>query len=422
MKYARLKEKLRKNPVYIKAVAVLLTAVICFVCLYMWDNSRQISTNADGQKILERGETGEDRVSGMKARIGDTEKEVDVEVSGRAYTEEELRQAFEEAGTELERLILGENETLDEVRTALKLVTEIPGTEISVSWEMDRHDVIDMQGNIRGEELTEEGTLVNLTAVLKYEEEKSYHEFAVMVYPRKVSRDEAVTDSLLEEVARADEETKSEEYLVLPDQIDGDYVEWSYQAEERAYAVLAIGVWGACMLVVSARQKKKEDEKKAARQMQLDYPQIINKFNLYIRAGMTVRRAWFLIARDYEKKRPENGRTEKNKRKAYEEMLFAMYQIQGGMPESECYENFGIRCGISAYRKFGTMLAQNLRKGSRGLTDILAREAQEAFEERKKLAKKLGEEAATKLMIPLFLMLIVVFAVVIVPAFFSIQI
>ena len=77
---------------------------------------------------------------------------------------------------------------------------------------------------------------------------------------------------------------------------------------------------------------------------------------------------------------------------------------------------------IRAYRKFGTLLSQNLRKGSKGLTDLLGREAEEAFEERKNLAKKLGEEAGTKLVIPLFLMLIIVFAIVIVPAFFSISI
>ena len=51
-----------------------------------------------------------------------------------------------------------------------------------------------------------------------------------------------------------------------------------------------------------------------------------------------------------------------------------------------------------------------------------SREAEDAFEQRKNLAKKAGEEAGTKLMIPLFLMLIIVFAIVIVPAFFSIRI
>ena len=118
----------------------------------------------------------------------------------------------------------------------------------------------------------------------------------------------------------------------------------------------------------------------------------------------------------------EERKNDGKKRKAYEEMIFTMNQMQGGVPEGECYENYGKRCGISCYRKLGTMLSQNLKKGSGGLSQLLEREAQESFEDRKNLAKKLGEEAGTKLMIPMFLMLIIVFAIVIIPAFFSIRI
>ena len=417
MRRVRLLETVRKDPVYIKAAIVLAAALISFACIYVWDNTREIATNEKGQKVLERGAAGEDQVSGMKASIADTQENIDVEVSGRSYTDAELKEAFVQAGEELETLILDKNESLDEVRSDLHLITEIPDRDISVSWQTDRHDVIDFQGKIRRDKLTDAGTLVKLTAELKYGEETAVHEFFVMVYPQEVSEDEALLNSLQKEVRQADEDTKTEAYMILPESVDGKPVDWSYRAEERAFAVLILGIGASCMLVVSAGQKKKEKEKKMIRQMQVDYPQIINKFNLYIRAGMTVRRTWFLIAGDYEKKRGD-----KDRRKAYEEMLAAMYQIKGGVPESECYESYGIRCRISVYRKFGTMLAQNLRKGSRGLTDLLAREAGEAFEDRKKLAKKLGEEAGTKLMIPMFLMLIVVFAIVIIPAFFSIQI
>ncbi len=417
MRRTRLTEIFKKDPAYIKAGIALAAGIICFACIYAWDNMREIKTNEDGQKVLERGMAGEDHVSGMRASVEDTHENIDVEVSGRTYTDEELRQAFDQAGEELEGLILGDNESLDEVRSDLDLVTEIPGRDIAVSWQTDRYDVIDLQGNVCQDELPDNGTPVKLTAELKYGEERAFHEFYVMVFPQKVSEEEALMDRLREEVRQADEETKTEGYMILPENIDGRPVDWSYRTQERAYAALVLGIGAACMLVVSAGQKKKEEEKKTIRQMQIDYPQIINKFNLYIRAGMTVRRAWFLIAGDYEKRR-----SQKNSRKAYEEMIAVMYQIRGGLPESECYENYGNRCRISAYRKFGTMLAQNMRKGSRGLTDLLAREAEEAFEDRKKLAKKLGEEAGTKLMIPMFLMLIVVFAIVIIPAFFSIQI
>ena len=100
----------------------------------------------------------------------------------------------------------------------------------------------------------------------------------------------------------ADEETKTEGYMVLPSEVYGEKIQWEYAIETRAAAILILGIGTAAVFVVSDSQRKKEDEKKSVRQMKLDYPKIINKFNLYIRAGMTIRRAWFLIAQDYEKK------------------------------------------------------------------------------------------------------------------------
>ena len=58
----------------------------------------------------------------------------------------------------------------------------------------------------------------------------------------------------------------------------------------------------------------------------------------------------------------------------------------------------------------------------KGLTQMLKLESVQAFEERKARAKKLGEEAGTKLLFPMFLMLAVVLIIVIVPAFMSLQI
>ena len=169
--------------------------------------------------------------------------------------------------------------------------------------------------------------------------------------------------------------------------------------------------------ITAGEQRQKEQRKKEIRQMQFDYPQLINKFSLYIGAGMTVRRAWIQIVKEYDKEKHYLG-----ERTVYEEMRYTMNELKNGRPESECNEAFGRRCESPVYRKFGMLLSQNLRKGTKGLTNLLQREAQEAFEERKNMAKKLGEEAGTKLMIPLFLMLAVVFVIVTVPAFLTIQI
>ena len=81
-----------------------------------------------------------------------------------------------------------------------------------------------------------------------------------------------------------------------------------------------------------------------------------------------------------------------------------------------------MRCGLPVYRKFAVMLSQNLRKGTKGLAELLQREAAGAFEERKAAARKLGEETSTRLLGPMFLMLGVGLMIIVVPAFLTIQI
>ena len=53
------------------------------------------------------------------------------------------------------------------------------------------------------------------------------------------------------------------------------------------------------------------------------------------------------------------------------------------------------------------------------MVDLLEKEALEAWDERKRKARVLGEAAATKLLFPMVLMLLVVMAIIMVPAFLS---
>ena len=108
-------------------------------------------------------------------------------------------------------------------------------------------------------------------------------------------------------------------------------------------------------------------------------------------------------------------------RAAYEEMRTTYHEMQSGIPEAEAYERFGRRCGVALYMKLGALLSQNLRKGSKGLSQLLKLESIQAMENRKSRAKRMGEEASTKLLLPMFAMLAVVMILVIVPAFLSIQ-
>ena len=100
-------------------------------------------------------------------------------------------------------------------------------------------------------------------------------------------------------------------------------------------------------------------------------------------------------------------------------MVSACIEMKSGVAEGAAYENFGRRCGLPGYIKLGSLLAQNLKKGSKGLASILEKEAEASMEERKNMARKLGEQAGTKLLFPMILIFGVVLVILIVPAFLS---
>ena len=76
---------------------------------------------------------------------------------------------------------------------------------------------------------------------------------------------------------------------------------------------------------------------------------------------------------------------------------------------------------MQPYMKLSSLLEQNRRTGTKNLQQLLEQEMSAAWEEPKHAARRLGEEAGTRLLIPLFLMLIVVMVIIMVPALLAVQ-
>jgi hypothetical protein len=133
---------------------------------------------------------------------------------------------------------------------------------------------------------------------------------------------------------------------------------------------------------------------------------------------MTVQGAWRRIAAAYEKSKGKHTEAQP----AYEEMLITCRELESGIGEERVYDRFGDRCGQVRYRRLGNLLTQNLKKGSKGLVVLLEKEVDDAFEERKNMAKRMGEEASTKLLFPMILMLGIVLVILIYPAIVSFQV
>lgn len=230
---------------------------------------------------------------------------------------------------------------------------------------------------------------------------------------RELTEKEVQEQKLREAVARYNQEKNDPDYYYLPDQWDGKHLDWKHPDDHSGALLSALSLFAALALMVKKSRERQEAQAKRFEQLLMDYPGLVMKFTLLVQAGMTVRKAFQKIALDYRKRRPDKVRY------AYEEILAACYEMDSGVSEAEAYRRFGERCGQIQYKTFATLLIQNLQKGSKRMSDLLEQESMEAWDERKRKARVLGEAAATKLLVPMVMMLGVVMAIIMVPAFLS---
>lgn len=359
---------------------------------------------------------------------GDSENTLTAEVDGKVLPEElqitvgerqldskETEEAFKRVENMLYTEILGENRSLDHVDHDLCLPENVDGENVTISWRPDTYECIEGDGRIRGDFQDSKGMAVILTAELSYFDKRKEIQFPVRIYPAVQSTEEAIHDALIRKIGRIDEKTVSEEELLLPGKIGDKDVTYRRKAKQTGALILFLAFLCGGAVYIGRDRDLDEKIKLREKEMLRDYPEILSKMILLFSAGMTIRGAVEKLVHDYEKRKETTGRSAY----AYEELRVTLYEMNSGVSEAQAYENLGNRVGIRHYSRLGALLSQNLRKGSAGLLAALEQEAGEAFAERKASARKRGEEAGTKLLLPMGIMLLIVMVIVIIPAFLS---
>ncbi|MBQ6321719.1 MAG: type II secretion system F family protein [Lachnospiraceae bacterium] len=397
---------------------------ILLVSLFLLVFCLVITLSAGGNKPVENGQIlrppylAAAREEELVADVeGEKEKQtIAVSISQQLYTPTQEKELLEQAQKELEEGFLGDNPSADMVRSDLWIPQTLQNGAVQVSCLTMPYGILSEDGKIVGEP-SPDGTLVELQIILSVQDQERILERTAAVYPPILDDAAQLQEKLKRDVQKAQEEDPYSTYVQLPTQEDGRQITWQYPAAGK------MGIWLIAFIVpiflwFHTDQKIRDQAKMREQELALDYPELVWKMTMLLGAGMTIRSAFSRIAMQYRSQLEESGKSGK-KRYAYEEMLWTCYEMNSGIPEAKAYENFGKRCGLPGYVKLGSILAQNLRKGSRGLGAYLEKEAAAAMEERKNAAKKLGEQAGTKILFPMILMLGVVLVILIVPAFLS---
>ena len=402
------KKKLLKEQILCVSAGVLLGLMAA-----MTGKSSFLQEGVEGVYIDRPGYGEEEASYEVQVKSGTEEEVIQIPVRGRTYTEEEATAVFEQMMDEVMATMLAGNASQMEIRTDLSFPEQIEGyPAVELSWSSSSGGIIRSDGAVDNENLKEkiEATLfLTMTAGPR----ESSMEIPLVIYPAPErindrSRKERLEDFLAEEDAK----TSNRERFLLPAEYDGVPLQYSAKKDNTWILFPFLGIAAAVLLGLRPKEEEKKRKKERETELLVDYSEIISKLIVYIGAGLTVRNAWHQLAENYIK---AGGR----KRAVYEEILAADRELANGETESAAYMRFARRCRLKCYLRMVSLLEQNRKTGDSALLAALETEMEEAFEQRKNVARRLGEEAGTKLMAPLIISLLTVMVIVMVPAVFK---
>ena len=335
-------------------------------------------------------------------------QKIEIPVSKRVYSNEEVKEAMKKGMDEILNILPGENTSLQDITTDLNPVSELSDLGLGVKWDFGDGDIIDIQGKVDNENLSE-SVDIDIGVTLSYESYEESYVIPARVMPKPLTADESLIKRFKDYISVADKKSAGESGFYLPESFEGKKLVYHLEDSMNFHLIWIMGIIVAILLYLREKNNERQKLEKKKRELLKDYPDIVSKLIVFIGAGLSVRQSWEGIVKDYES---EN----KEKRYAYEEMAKSLARLKTGTPENVVYKEFGRSCLLRQYMKLASLLEQNRKSGISTLSTLLGMESQSAWEERLNLAKREGEELNTKLLLPLFMMLLIVMMMIIVPA------
>lgn len=393
-----------------KSLLICAVGLILCIVLGVQEKGKQ-RLNAEGE--ITRGEYQEEPAEiEMECLLPDGVQNFTVEVGARVYDKETIFTLYDSFAGELGELILGENLSLQDVTQDLCLLEGYEGYPFTVEWKSADSDIVQADGGVRRGEYAKE---IPIRAIITYGDWEWEQEFVVQVAAMPTVGEEYVHQQLQSLLQISESESRTEKTWKLPESWQGQTLQWKEKKKSSSFIMLIGGVCVAVLVFLLADKDLHDSVEKRKQQMKKEYPDVVHKLTLYLGAGMTIRGSFQKMAEEYETARKEG----KKKSPVYEGILHICREVKSGVSEGAAYEHFGRQTGLQEYIRLCTMLTQNLKKGNSTLLQRLREEAERATVERIQFGKQLGEEAVTKLLLPMVLMLLVVMLMIMIPAFSS---
>ena len=409
------KEK-RREQFWSQKIILFLAAALAGIFLFLYcllAEPAESLLKRGNQVQRQEGDTSLEMTVTAENEAGKWQKDMTFPLKQRKFTKEEKAELEKTVRQSLTEILPGNNGSLEQVTRPLRMPDRILDGEVELAWYVDEQ-YLEKDGSLRAEGIPGEGADTEVAVEASCRNWSHSYIFSVHLEPPQYTDRQVAFSQVRQSVREALREQGTSGTVELPRQA-GD-IRITYDTEsEKSYAPVFLALGAILLMPLLWREKQKKKMEEREQQLFLDYPGMINRFMLLLGAGLTVRRAVERLAAEYEALRGEGG----NLRYAYEELCIMNQEMRDGLSEGQALERFGRRCRIFPYLKFASVVSQNLKKGSEGLMEILEKESLEALEEKKQRVLQMGEQAGTRLLLPMMLLLVLVMGIIMVPAFMT---
>ena len=372
----------------------LISACSCILYRYLPQSSDNIIERAGYQGDIEPHDI-------YMSVDGETSVYV-LQVSPVIYTKQEFKEQLERVYLELAEAMPEDNESLDSIYTDILLKSSDSTGAFDISWHSDYPEYVTSYGKVNRDGL-EQDMEVLLTADVTYQDYSDSLSYTVTLKADK-GNDENNIDIVMRKLKEIEGNDREKQFIRLPDEVDGVSISLSPERKNKALYIMIFAIPACVLSAFLGKSRMMEKIKERDNMLRVLYPIFVNRLYLLLGTGMTLKNSMRQIVDD-----TDNNILTK-------ELSYTLREMDAGKDEAYAYEQLGCRLALPQYVRIMNHISQNLRLGTRDLRAMMEEEVHMSVNDRIEYAKKKGEEASTKLLIPMIILLAIVLVIIMIPA------
>lgn len=389
-------------------ITVLILGLVFSVGIYIRDRE---NANPKNGNCLERNEYGEgDYEASLHVGYEDSSKDIKVLIKEREYTKEELDRLSESAYEKIKTLLLNGNQSFENVSKDMYFPLKIPEYPFDLRWSVSDEKIIDRTGKIICKEGCMDTHNIIVSVALIYKEYRQYFNFEIRIVPSIYEPKEIRFFEIQRKIDEVVDNSINSKIVCLPQEYEGSKLSYSLKIPYSSIVMLILTFVFSVGIGICTEYDEKKKKRKMREDLERGYASFVERMKLYLLSGLTIKSSFYRIQKNLETDDSAENR----------ELLVrikgACNKYSNGCIEETIINEFGVECEGS-YRKLSYLLSVNLKKGNSRLIELLNEEVIKANAARKESARKKGDEASIKLLFPMMSMLLIVMALIILPAY-----